>query len=134
MALTEAQRVQVRLFMGWSARFFQFDSELEQAMNSLDANPDTEAVIVTLIGECQRIDTAIVAAEGRFRADAVGSITLTQGRELELLRSRGRQFSGRIASVLGVPIRHDVWSGTGPKMTASRYGMVPGASNMQLHG
>lgn len=133
MALTEAERVQVRLYMGWSARFFQFDSELEQAMNALDSKPDTEQLIRDLIAECQRIDTAIVNAENRFKAAAVGSIKLTLGNELALLRSRGRQFSGRMAATLGVEVRHDVWSGTTPSHRATRWG-VYGAGNYQVQG
>ena len=133
MALTEAERVQVRLYMGWSARFFQFDSELEQAMNALDSKPDTEALIQTLITECQRIDTEITAAESRFKAAAVGTIKLTMGNELALLRSRGRQFSGRMASTLGVEVRHDVWSGSAPTGRASRWGMS-GGGNYQRQG
>ena len=133
MALTEPERVQVRLYMGWSARFFQFDSELEQAMNALDSKPDTEQLVRDLIAECQRIDAAITTAENRFKAAAVGSIKLTLGNELALLRSRGRQFTGRLSATLGVEVRHDVWSGTAPGHRATRWGAM-GGGNYQRQG
>ena len=33
MALTDTQRQKVRMYLGWSERFHQYDSRLEQAMN-----------------------------------------------------------------------------------------------------
>ena len=41
MAITEAQRVKVRLYCGWSARFWQTDTTLEQSLNALETKPET---------------------------------------------------------------------------------------------
>lgn len=132
MALSEAERVQVRLYCGWSARFFQFDSELEQAMNALDSKPDTEALIQSLLVECARIDAAIISsAENHFKALEVDSIKLNP-MELERWRSRGRQFSGRILQTLGVEAGpNDPWSGSMPKQRHSRWGYTGGGYQMQ---
>lgn len=117
MALTEAQRSSVRLYVGWSERFHQFDSELEQAMNALATAPDGEAIVLAAVAACEDIDVKLTAAHGRLKAMKVGSIGLSGPGEIRALRSEGRRHAGRIASVLGVSIRHDVFTGSGPVAT-----------------
>lgn len=132
MALTEPQRLDVRLYMGWSERFHQTDSALEQAMNALDTKPEAEALVLTLIEECKRIDESIVTAEKRYKAMSVGPIDLNP-METQRLADRGRMYVGRIASILGVEVRNDVFSSTLPSGRASALGMT-GGGNRQLIG
>lgn len=132
MALTEDQKFKIRLYLGWSERFHQFDSELEQAMSALETRPAAEAGVISLLGECERIDQAITAAEGRLKATTVGAIQLNT-MEINQLRGRGRQFVGRIASILGVEVRNDVFSEALPSARATRFGMA-GGGNRQMHG
>lgn len=132
MALTEDQKYKVRLYLGWSERFHQFDSELEQAMSALETRASAEAGVISMLAECERIDTAITAAEKRLKASEMGPIALN-GREIDQLRDRGRQFVGRIASILGVEVRNDVFSGSLPGANATRFGMV-GGGNRQMQG
>jgi len=133
VALTEEQKLDVRMYLGWSERFHQFDSELEQAIAALETLPAAETRIVELVAECQRIDASITAAEARLKALKVGSIELTGGGEIEMLRGRGRQAVGRMASLLGVEVRHDAFAAHAPRARATRTGMV-GGGNRQLHG
>jgi hypothetical protein len=112
MAFTETERVQIRLYLGWSGRFYQFDSRLEQAMNAVSA--ETEVIVKAALAECQSFDEQIQAAPKRFKAAQVGSITLQGATELALLRSCGRAHVGRIAATLGVEVKHDVFSGAAP--------------------
>lgn len=121
MALTETQKADIRLYLGWSARFFQFDSRLEQAMSALETRAEHEAQVVDLLGKLSTIDTEIDAARARFKADKVGSITLRQN-EAEQLRNEGRMFATRIASILGVEKRTDIFS---PGNTAPLPGAYP---------
>jgi hypothetical protein len=132
MALTEDQKFHIRLYMGWSERFHQFDSGLEQALSALETRPSAETGVVALIAECVRVDTALVAAEKRLKASEMGPITLNGG-EINQLRDRGREFVGRIASILGVEVRNDVFSGGLPSARASADGMV-GGGNRQMQG
>jgi hypothetical protein len=132
MALTEEQKFKLRLYLGWSERFHQHDSALEQAFSALESRPSAENGTIALLAECERIDSAITAAEGRLKATTVGSIELNT-MEINQLRDRGRQFVGRIASILGVEVRNDVFSGALPTARASAFGMVYGG-NRQMHG
>jgi hypothetical protein len=129
VALTETQRTNVRLYCGWAARFWQTDSRLEQALNSLESKPEEETLVVSLLASLADIDTRLTAAYKRLKAAAVGKITLPGQLEVMTLRSEGRRFSGRLATTLGVAIRQDVWSGSGPSRFASASGMFGGGSD-----
>lgn len=132
MAITAANRVKVRRYLGWSARFSQTDGALERAITALETEPESETELLALVVECERIDTAITDAESRLKASKVGSIELNDG-EVATLRSRGRQVAGRLAALLGVEIRSDAFSGNPSSQRAGWYG-PSGGGNYQLHG
>lgn len=116
MALTETQRADVRFYCGWSARFRQFDSRLEQAMNALASTPETEALVTNAIGgtppgllACLRsVDAELTAAHKRLKASKVGSIELNRN-EVAILREEGRRHVSRLCALLGVEQRADVF-------------------------
>jgi len=132
--LTDDQKLDIRLYLGWSERFHQFDSGLEMAIRAIDGDPATPAAtrVLGLIDECKRIDTALVQAERRLKAVSVGPIDLN-GAEISQLRDRGRQFVGRIATILGVEVRNDIYGAGLPSTRASAMGMT-GGGNRQLIG
>jgi hypothetical protein len=109
VAFSETERSQIRKYLGWSGRFFQTDSRLEQAMNAVSA--ETEARVREELARCVALDVKIDDCSKRFKAAVVGSITLPGPMELQLLRSQGKQAVGRIASTLGVEVRADTYSG-----------------------
>jgi hypothetical protein len=125
---TEAQRAKVRWYLGWSARFHQSDSRLEQAMNAVDMETTdaTHDLIIANLTAMDAINTRIVGAYDRLKALKVGSIDLPGHQEIGLLRSEGRRLGGAVAAALGVPTRHDVWSGTGNKSFAGWDGLEGG--------
>jgi len=124
-ALTAAQRAQIRFYLGWSARFHQTDSALEQALNAVDAGDDETYGLITratgdplgtgLLASCVDIDTKLLATDDELEVLKVGTIELDVMQKVGTLRSNGRKFAGRLAALLGVPVRHDVFSGTGPR-------------------
>lgn len=132
--LTEQQRAKVRWYLGWSARFHQSDSRLEQAMNAVDMEPTdaTYDLIVAQLTAMDTINTKIVQAYDRLKALKVGSIDLPSHGEIGMLRSEGRRLGGQLAACLGVENRHDVWSGSGNKSFAGWNGLEGG--NTYRHG
>lgn len=115
MAFTSAQKTSIRFYCGWTARFVQTDTRLEQAISSAENDADVTTQIVALLASLSDIDTKLVDAHKRIKVNKVGSIELPGQMELMSLRSEGRRFAGRLASILGVPIRNDVFSGVPPK-------------------
>ena len=127
MALTDAQKADTRAALGWSARFHQFDSRLEQAMSALATEPDHESQVITLLASVADIETKLVAAHSRLKASKVGSIDLNP-MEIQMLRKEGKRFVGKIASILGVETRRDIFS-SGPERTFASHGGRSGGSN-----
>lgn len=132
MGLSDAQRAQVRLYLGWPARFLQTDSALELAMRALDTTPESEALVTSLLASLADIDTKLEAAHARLKAAKVGSIELN-GAELVQLRGEGRRFAGRLAALLGVELRVDVFSNN-PSTHRSSWNGPVGGGNYQMHG
>ena len=115
MALTEAQRVSIRFYLGWSARFHQFDSRLEQAMNAIDSMPtlDTQTKIESLITDLDSLITKLKESYTRLKAMKLGSIVLPGQNEVALLRSEGRRNAEGLAAILGVEVRQNVFGAGG---------------------
>lgn len=131
---TNAERAKIRMYVGWSARFHQSDSRLEQAMNAVDQEVDDSSrnLIIGHITSMDAIAARITAAYDRLKASEVGSITLNR-EEIGMLRSEGRRLGGIVASIFGVETRHDVWAGTGNKGFAGHDG-PGGGGNVMRHG
>lgn len=114
MALTATQKSQLRIFLGYPARFHQTQPELEQAILALEGVPDDEAQVATLLAKLTTavtgIDARLEDAYDRLQAKKVGSIELNDG-EIGALRSEGRRVIRRIASLMGVKVRADAYGG-----------------------
>ena len=122
MALTEAQRVEIRRYLGWQARYWQMDSQLEQAMNAMDTLPETLTSIGLRLAELAVLETSITSARGRLKALAVGSITLSGPGEISALRSEGRRITASLAATLGVPVKPGAVFGGGSGSNYIRQG------------
>ena len=109
---TSAQKANIRLYLGWSARFHQMDSGLEQAMSAIEGEADdsTHDQIVALLADIADIETRLTDAYGRLKAAKVGSIDLPGQTEVSVLRSEGRRFVAQLARILSVEVRGDPFS------------------------
>lgn len=132
MPFTDEEKTTIRMYMGWSARFAQTDNALSNAISAIESMASDMAQVRVHLAELARIDAAIVACEARFKADQVGSITLSQS-ELSRLRSRGAQVVGRLATLLGVEVRDNAFAPDLPRWRGGHGGPL-GGGNYQLQG
>jgi len=133
MALTDVQRADVRFFLGWSARFHQFDSRLEQAMNAISTEPEAETLVLGEIAACKDIDTKLTAAHARLKALKVGSIGLSGPGEIQALRKEGKRHTTRMAAIFGVERRIDVFS-SGSHGAFASFGGLQSSGNAMIKG
>lgn len=133
MAFTEPQRVKVRFYLGWSARFHQHDSRLEQAMNAIDVLADTQTQVELVLTDLDDLVTKLKDSYDRLKAMKVGSIELPGKNEVALLRSEGRRNVGGLAAILGVEVRQDVF-GSGRYRHFATSGGLGGGGNVMQHG
>lgn len=133
---TSAQRAGIRSWLGWSARFHQFDSRLEQAMAAVDSEPDdaTHDLVVGWLADLAATETAIRSAWQRIKAVQVGSITLPGAGEVAVLRSEGRRVVGKLASTLGVEVRQDVFGAARFRSFAGHGGLSGAPGNEVKQG
>lgn len=122
MALSSAERAQVRLYLGWPARFHQTDDRLEQAMNALASTPDDETLIRADMARCAAAFTQLDATDTTGKAVGVGPIQLRVHYQMAAILKRGELAAGRIGAVLGVPFQNNVWRSGGPQAFAGPFG------------
>ena len=99
MPLTEAEKAKIRMYMGWSPRFHQFDTALEQAINVVDNLTEVLTLIQNplagsppgVLAVLEDIDAKILAAHSRLKATKVGSIA-TNPDEVRQLRDEGSLY------------------------------------------
>jgi len=129
MALTDAQKAEIRMFLGWTPRYGQVDDALTRALSAIETFPADESLITNAIGDdppgllvsIKDVDAKLVNAHGRLKADNVGSIQLNRA-ELRQLRSEGKRLVGRLAGILGVEVRGDPFSSGSRRSRASAFG------------
>lgn len=103
MALTDAQRATVRLYMGWPSRWHQTSNELEQAMSALDSSPEDLANVSAILPKIADIDERILKSLGCVKVAEADSVRLKDDNGLSLLRREGRRLVNQLSSVLGCP-------------------------------
>ena len=110
MALTDAQKAGIRRALGWSARFHQFDSRLEQALSAIESDAASELLITDvlanngILANIDDIQSKLRAGHSRLKANKVGTIELRQ-QELDQLKSEGNRWVSDLARLLGVEVR-----------------------------
>lgn len=136
MALSEAQRVQIRHYLGWSERFHQTWPRLEQAMNAIDSlsDPAAQTNIETILTDLDTIEDALRTTHSRLKAMKVGSIVLPGDNEVRALNREGRRKAGQLASRLGVEVEHDVFGSVPRKLFSTAGGPMAMGSNLMKFG
>lgn len=122
MAFTGDEKRNIRELLGWPERFLQSDSALERAIDAVENRPDAETRIRSLLSEADDLFTEMLAARKRLKAHKAGEHLLDAGYEIDEIQALGRLVSGRIASMLGVEVRHDAWAAAGPRFRSGFYG------------
>ena len=118
MAFTEAQRVKIRLYLGFPDVFRANDPRLEGAMDVIGARADTQAEVVACLA-------ALVLAETKI-ATLLGSAGIKKVDEVEFFQaqsggsaavrdacSNARMWASRLSILMGVPLMGDAFGTRG---------------------
>ena len=109
MALSAAQRVSVRRYMGYPLS--PLDTDLENAMSNVDAaGAASEAELVTVLTALASVETQISALHEAMVAVQIDKIRIDPARALITLYMDGRRWVQVLRSLLGMPPRRDVFS------------------------
>lgn len=135
---TALEKTQIRDYLGWTAKYQQFDSGLERAFSfiaNLTSGGDSsvEDQIRILLGKVITIENELDSARARFKADQVGSIKLNRD-EIKQIVQRGEAYIGRMARLLGVEVRGKSLRADLPGGYETPWGPSAGGGNSQRQG
>lgn len=119
---TEAERVQIRRWLGYSAMYASRDPILESAITSAQSTaeggsrPDntTELAIRGWLAQLSTIETRWQELYEQMQANALDDIKIDPLRGLAGLFKIGRQYVGHISDALSTPVKRDVFSAPVP--------------------
>jgi hypothetical protein len=97
-------------------------------MNALDTTPEEETIVIALLASVADMKSKLLTSHGRLKASTVGSIKLNPV-EVQMLRNEGSRFTNEMASLLGVGIRHNIFSNSPARDFAGFGGPSGGAGN-----
>lgn len=126
MALTDTQKAQIRLYLGYPDGFRFKHTRLESVLDNL--SPEAETLIGTLLTNLATIEARILAGatntslsvmmaglkrvdEIWFETGTTKSSTVNAG--FQNLKDAGKYYVGRISVITGVPIYSNVFGGGG---------------------
>lgn len=115
MSLTAAQETEVYKWLGATPMWRQVDPSIRNALLSLTtfADVNLEALIAAELTALNDIDAKMVTAANRLKFKRVEDVEFNVGGEIVELRAQGRMHVQRLARLLGVTVRADVFSGGG---------------------
>lgn len=128
MAFSEADRVKIRIYLGFGSLYLQVDPRLENAITAIQSTADggtrptsdAEMAAKATIVELVDIDARIKALrEQQAATELVGEMRLDAAREAQRLRQEGRTLVHRLARMLDTFPRADAF-GPAPILTASQ--------------
>lgn len=101
--MTDAQRADIRRYLGYSDQSRGFYSTLEGAIDIL--SPEAEEIVVSILTEIAEIEAQLRDARNcRLMALRVEDITLANYDEIRGLRREGQRLARDISTILGVEI------------------------------
>lgn len=112
MALTNAQKAKIRLYLGYSDMSRQGFQDLEGVMNNLST--DAETIVIAALASLATIDTSLDDVASANRAGIIevdnGGVKWENGSApSRAIAAAGRRHVNRIASTLGIRIRADMF-------------------------
>jgi hypothetical protein len=116
VAFTDAEKVQIRRWMGGTILFIDTDNRLDAAMTTVEGDTATEDYIRdTLLVQLAAADTTLRSLHTKFLALDADEVKIDAVRAMGAIRSEGRRLSTQLAQALGfvAPLK-DAWTGADP--------------------
>lgn len=103
MALTDAQKAQIRRYLGYPDVNRLLHHQLEGALVAISAAGETE--ISGLLAQLATLDAQLQASWGRQKVKKAENVVLAGPDEICALRHEGRRLVGALATLLDVSVR-----------------------------
>lgn len=114
MAFTDAQKAQIRRYLGYPDVYRQANPRLESALNLVGDRPDSKALIEADLAALMTLETKLTAAQAYGGLKRVDDIEFyPNAAQTKSLRDEGRRVVGRISITMGVAPAADVFGAGG---------------------
>lgn len=131
-AWTEAEKANLRHYLGFSALFLQADPRLENAIASVLAvadggtRPDsaTQVQIQGWLTKLSTVDQRLEDLWIQAQAQGVDEVKVSPAVGMSLLRKEGRRLVNNVARALATRPRADIYSSASPNPDGSTFGWV----------
>ena len=138
MAFTEAQKVKIRLFLGFPDVFQGHNLRLESAIDIIGGRADTQTEVETLLTNLAAADTKVnglLTAAGIKKVDGPNGVEFfpaSSGTSAKTeARDYGRMWASRLSIIFGVPLQGDAFGGRGYEGDSwSHYGFQVGGGEL----
>lgn len=111
MALTDAQKTQVRRYLGFPDIYRASHQDLEGAWGALSS--DGETFVGSLLTQLAAVQTALQDAWSRQKVSKAEEVTLTADGELRAMRMEGKRLALELGQVFGIAPKRDVFQAGG---------------------
>jgi hypothetical protein len=122
VAFVEADRVQIRRWLGYSAMYASRDPIMENAITAAQSTADggsrpdntTELAIKGYVAQLGIIETKWQALYDEAEAYKVNELVVDPARGAAILKQFGRMYVGHLSDALSTPVKRDVFSAPMP--------------------
>jgi hypothetical protein len=110
--LTDTQKAQMRLYLGYPDHFRYKHTRLESVLDNL--SPEAETQVASALASIATVETAILESVGTAGVKRVDEIWFENGWvRASQVRKTGRMYVARLSIISGVPIYSDVFGTAG---------------------
>ena len=113
MAFTEAQKVQIRKYLGYPDLFRSANTRLESAIEVVGGRPETQAEVESILAKLAALQERIDGQLATAGIKQVDEIEFFENASLLGLLSHGRMLCGNLSTLFGIPIASDPFGSGG---------------------
>lgn len=113
MAFMDAQKAQIRRYLGFPDVFRYANTRLESAMDVVGGRAEVQAQVETDLAAIAAVESKLTEALTSAGIKKVDEVEFFEAGQRKALRDEGRRMCGRLSITMGVPLAADAFGDTG---------------------
>lgn len=114
MAFTNAQKVNIRFYLGYPQVYLQSNPRLESAIIVVGNDSDASTMVTDILASLVATNVNLTDVQDTVGLKRAEDIEWHAGMErMKSLRSEGRRYCSQLSALFGVPVASDVFGTSG---------------------
>ncbi len=113
MAFSDAQKAQIRRYLGFPDVFRYANTRLESAMDVVGGRPEVQSQVESDLAAITQIESDLLSALPSAGIKKVDEVEFFERGQQQALRQEGRRLCGRLSTTMGVPLVGDAFGTEG---------------------